>query len=100
MLKESPKDKPTNQLEQNTVEIPQEQSEQGHGEDDTDFPVPQRTEEVTDLSATFEQSNNAMTENTAQRTKAHRHEREVRHKVERQWRQGNDVQRSVAEARD
>ena len=66
MLKESPKDKQTNQLEQNTVEVPQVQNEQGHREDDTDFPVPQTTEEVADLSATVEQSNNAVTENTAQ----------------------------------
>ena len=69
MLEESPKDKPTNQLEQNTVEETQVQNEQGHREDDTDFPVPQTTEEVTDLSATVEQSNNAVTENAAQRTK-------------------------------
>ena len=53
MLKESPKDKPTNQLEQNTVEVPQVQNEQGHREDDTDFPVPQTTEDVTHLSAKY-----------------------------------------------
>ena len=68
MLKESPKDKPTNQLEQNTIEVPQVLNEQGHREDDTDVPVPQTNEEVTDLSATIEQLNTAASENTAQHT--------------------------------
>ena len=61
MLKEFPKDKPTNQLEQNTIEVTQVHNEQGHREDDTDFPVPQTTDEVTDLSSTVEQSDNAVT---------------------------------------
>ena len=58
MLKESPKHVTTNQLEQKTVEVSQEQIEK----------TTPTTQQATDPSATIEQLNTAATESTAQHT--------------------------------
>ena len=58
MLKESPERVTTNQLEQKTVEVPQEQI----------VKTTPTTQQVTDQSATIEQWNTAATESTTQHT--------------------------------
>ena len=58
MLKESPEPVTTNQLEQKTVEVPQEQI----------VKTTPTTQQVTDQSATIEQLNTVATESTTQHT--------------------------------